>query len=366
MIMKILILRKLILLIFVFTSYNVIATDYLGYGLYDDPFGWVSGGSAQEVCDHWADIEELSTIPTADGGCDLYQDGDYEGVIAAWCQNRQIDISYTGTSQVILNEGGDYYIYTIDSTLQRWPDSCEDFIFFETRTEGPDSGLRVVAYNLSYGDVGKWGAKHTNSINEFKVFYPDNSYFTGEQKKFILKTTQLYPEIYPPNLNLSINIPEVEFIINDDEPTPQFSVTGRNTFEQNETLDINIKLDQFVQNDFLIKLEIENSTNLTSTIFSAKLPHYNEQTDFSSLTTLDLYLGEIDMTSINLTSSPLVSFNGEEVKLNLIVSLERGGRVYSRKSKIITLLNSEDEDSECYNPFYYDDADGCIVKCPVG
>ncbi|MDI4650714.1 MULTISPECIES: RHS repeat-associated core domain-containing protein [Pseudoalteromonas] len=365
--MKILILRKLIFLIFVFTSYHVIATDYLGHGLYDyDPFGWVSGGSAQEVCDHWADIEELSTIPTADGGCDLYQDGDYEGVIAAWCQNRQIDISYTGTSQVILNEGGDYYIYTIDSTLQRWPDSCEDFIFFETRTEGPDSGLRVVAYNLSYGDVGKWGAKHTNSINEFKVFYPDNSYFTGEQKKFILKTTQLYPEIYPPNLNLSINIPEVEFIINDDEPTPQFSVTGRNTFEQNETLDINIKLDQFVQNDFLIKLEIENSTKLTSPIFSAKLPYYNEQADFSSLTTLDLYLGEIDLTSINLTSSPLVSFNGEEVKLNLIVSLERGGRVYSRKSKIITLLNSEDEDSECYNPFYYDDADGCIVKCPVG
>ncbi|MFX3691181.1 hypothetical protein ACJBQV_10210, partial [Streptococcus suis] len=92
------------------------------------------------------------------------------------------------------------------------------------------------------------------------------------------KTTQLDPEHSPPNVNLSINIPEVEFIINDDEPTPQLSITGRNTLEQNEALDINIKLDQFVQSDFLIKLEIENSTKLTSPIFSAKLSHYHGQT----------------------------------------------------------------------------------------
>ena len=64
----------------------------------------------------------------------LYKNGDYEVVIEAWCQNRQIDISYTGTSQVILNEGGDYYIYAIDSTLQRWADGCVDYIYFETRT----------------------------------------------------------------------------------------------------------------------------------------------------------------------------------------------------------------------------------------
>lgn len=293
------ILRKLIILIFIFPSYQVIATEYLASGNYDDSLGWVSGGSAQEVCDYWADIDELYTIPTDDGICELYHDGEYDVAIASWCQNRQIDISYTGTSQVILNEGSDYYIYAIDSTLQRWPDGCEDSVAFETSTEGPDSGLWIVAHNLSYGDADRWAATFRSSINEIKVLYPDNSYFSGEQKKYILKTTQLDPEHSPPNVNLSINIPEVEFIINDDEPTPQLSITGRNTLEQNEALDINIKLDQFVQSDFLIKLEIENSTKLTSPIFSAKLSHYHGQTDFSSLATLDLYLGERDPTNIH-------------------------------------------------------------------